>query len=107
MTLQQLKYFIITANSGSISKAAEKLFIAQPSLSNALRDLEAETGRRLLSRTPKGTIAHIEFQLNHASFHIITVPGRERPDASQKTVRYGRYEVGAVCGWTKNAYPSR
>lgn len=55
MTLQQLKYFIVTANTGSISKAAERLYIAQPSLSNALRDLENETGRTLFSRTSKGT----------------------------------------------------
>ncbi len=54
MTLQQLKYFIETVNCGSINKAAERLFIAQPSLSNALRDLEAEIGRELLVRTPRG-----------------------------------------------------
>ncbi|MDR2045036.1 MAG: LysR family transcriptional regulator [Clostridium sp.] len=54
MTLQQLKYFIETVNSGSINKAAERLFIAQPSLSNALRDLEAEIGLELFTRTSKG-----------------------------------------------------
>lgn len=54
MTLQQLKYFIETVNSGSINKAAERLFIAQPSLSNALRDLETEIGLQLLIRTPRG-----------------------------------------------------
>jgi hypothetical protein len=43
MTLQQLKYFIETVNCGSINKAAERLFIAQPSLSNALRDLVSFT----------------------------------------------------------------
>jgi DNA-binding transcriptional LysR family regulator len=55
MTLQQLKYFIVIANSGSIGKAAERLFIAQPSLSNSLRELEAEFGLNLFSRTSKGT----------------------------------------------------
>jgi len=54
MTLQQLKYFIEVANCGSINKAAERLFIAQPSLSNALRELEAEIGHELLTRTPRG-----------------------------------------------------
>ncbi len=54
MTLQQLKYFIETVNSGSINKAAERLFISQPSLSNALRDLETEIDHELLIRTPKG-----------------------------------------------------
>lgn len=54
MTLQQLKYFIETVNCGSINKAAERLYIAQPSLSSALRDLEAEIGRELFIRTPRG-----------------------------------------------------
>lgn len=54
MTFQQLKYFIETVNCGSISKAAESLYIAQPSLSNAMKDLEAEVGVELFTRTPKG-----------------------------------------------------
>lgn len=54
MTLQQLKYFIETVNSGSINKAAERLFISQPSLSNALRDLETEIDHELFIRTPRG-----------------------------------------------------
>lgn len=55
MTLQQLKCFIVTANSGSIGKAAERLYITKPSLSGILRDLEAEVGGKLLARTSKGT----------------------------------------------------
>ena len=54
MTLQQLKYFIEIVNSGSINKAAEKLYISQPSLSNAMRDLETNVGHDLIIRTPKG-----------------------------------------------------
>jgi DNA-binding transcriptional LysR family regulator len=54
VTLQQLKYFIEAANYGSINKAAESLFIAQPSLSNAIKDLENEVGAELFTRTPKG-----------------------------------------------------
>ncbi|MDR2586741.1 MAG: LysR family transcriptional regulator [Coriobacteriales bacterium] len=54
VTLQQLKYFIEAANCGSINKAAENLFIAQPSLSNAIKDLEGEVGAELFTRTPKG-----------------------------------------------------
>ncbi|MDR2657926.1 MAG: LysR family transcriptional regulator [Oscillospiraceae bacterium] len=54
MTLQQIKYFIETVNRGSINKAAEGLFISQPSLSNSLKDLEAELEVELFTRTPKG-----------------------------------------------------
>ena len=42
MTLQQLKYVIEVANRGSINEAAKRLFISQPSLSNAIRELEEE-----------------------------------------------------------------
>lgn len=64
MTLQQLRYFIEIANSGSINKAAEKLFIAQSSLSNAIKDLEQEIEHELFTRTSKGislTTDGIEF----------------------------------------------
>lgn len=44
MTLQQLKYVVEVAERGSITEAAKSLFIAQPSLSAAIRDLEEETG---------------------------------------------------------------
>jgi DNA-binding MarR family transcriptional regulator len=54
MTLQQLKYLIEIVNCGSINKAAERLYTAQPSLSNALHDLESEMGLDLIARTPKG-----------------------------------------------------
>ncbi|MDR1662077.1 MAG: LysR family transcriptional regulator [Azoarcus sp.] len=54
MTLQQLKYFIEAVGRGSINKAAEALYIAQPSLSSAIKDLEAELGLELFTRTPKG-----------------------------------------------------
>jgi DNA-binding transcriptional LysR family regulator len=54
ITLQQLKYFIAVVNGGSISKAAESLFIAQPSLSAAVKELESETGVELFRRTARG-----------------------------------------------------
>ena len=44
MTLQQLKYVVVTEECGSISDAAEQLFIAQPSLSKSIRLLEEELG---------------------------------------------------------------
>lgn len=40
MTLQQLMYYVTTAECGNITEAAEKLFISQPSLSNAIHNLE-------------------------------------------------------------------
>ncbi|WP_058307370.1 LysR family transcriptional regulator [Gracilibacillus massiliensis] len=54
MTLQQLKYVIEVVRSQSINKAAQRLFISQPSLSNALKELEEEIGVTIFLRTNKG-----------------------------------------------------
>ncbi|WP_152401198.1 LysR family transcriptional regulator [Paenibacillus cellulositrophicus] len=54
MTLQQLKYVIEVANRGSMNEAAKRLFISQPSLSNAIKDLEEELNITIFERTNKG-----------------------------------------------------
>lgn len=54
MTLQQLKYVIEVANRGSMNEAAKRLFLSQPSLSNAIRELEEELGIQIFERTNKG-----------------------------------------------------
>jgi DNA-binding transcriptional LysR family regulator len=54
MTLQQLKYVICVADKGSISEAAKSLFISQPSLSNAIKELELEIKTTIFTRTNKG-----------------------------------------------------
>ncbi len=50
MTLQQLRYFLAAAEAGSFSAAAESLLMAQPSLSDQVRKLEAELGVPLFTR---------------------------------------------------------
>jgi DNA-binding transcriptional LysR family regulator len=50
MTLQQLRYFLAAADKGSFSAAAESLLMAQPSLSDQIRRLEAELGVSLFTR---------------------------------------------------------
>ena len=54
MTLQQLKYVIEVASRGSMNLAAKRLFISQPSLSNAIKDLEEEIKITIFERTNKG-----------------------------------------------------
>ena len=60
ITLQQLKYVIEVSRSRSISKAAQNLFISQPSLSNAIKELENEIGIVIFLRTYKGIILTTE-----------------------------------------------
>ena len=50
MELRVFRYFITIAEEGSISKAAEKLMITQPTLSRQLKDLEQELGEPLFIR---------------------------------------------------------
>ena len=62
-TLRQLKYFVTTVESGSVAEASRQLFIAQPSISSAIKGLEESFGVKLFIRhhaqgvslTPSGT----------------------------------------------------
>ncbi|MBE6035195.1 LysR family transcriptional regulator [Aminipila sp.] len=56
MTLQQLRYAVSIANNKSMNKAAEELFITQPSLSSAIRELESEIGIELFVRSNRGIV---------------------------------------------------
>lgn len=56
MTLQQLKYAVTAADKGTMSEAANSLFIAQPSLTNSIKELEKELGITIFHRTNKGII---------------------------------------------------
>ncbi|MGG7059797.1 LysR family transcriptional regulator [Clostridium tertium] len=56
MTLQQLRYVVTIADKGTISSAAKELFISQPSLTNALKELEEEIQITIFNRTNKGIV---------------------------------------------------
>lgn len=56
MTLQQLKQVLAVADCGSMNEAAKRLFIAQPSLSAAVRDLEDEIGIEIFIRSNRGIV---------------------------------------------------
>ncbi|MCI7092705.1 MAG: LysR family transcriptional regulator, partial [Lachnospiraceae bacterium] len=54
MTLKQLEYLIVVAETGSITEAARKLYIAQPSLTAAIHELEKEYDIPIFTRSRKG-----------------------------------------------------
>ena len=56
MTLQQLKYAIAVADHNSMNEAAKALFISQPSLSGAMKELEKEIGFEVFIRTNRGIV---------------------------------------------------
>lgn len=55
MTIQQILYAITIAKCGSMNKAADELFISQPTLTNAMKDLEEELGITVFRRSGRGT----------------------------------------------------
>lgn len=54
MTIQQIIYAITIASTGSMNKAAEKLYVSQPTLTNAIKELEEELSISIFDRSNKG-----------------------------------------------------
>ncbi len=60
ITLQQLRYFIEVASEGSISAAADLLYVSQPTMSAAMKDLETRIGRPLFTRSARGVVLTVD-----------------------------------------------
>ena len=56
MNLTHLRYIIEVARTGSITKAAQNLYMGQPNLSKSIKDLEKSVGTAIFMRTPKGVV---------------------------------------------------
>lgn len=56
MNLQQLRYVVEVARTGSITQAARNLYMGQPNLSKSIKELESEVGISLFRRTAKGVV---------------------------------------------------
>ena len=60
MTLQQLQYAVTVASAGTITEAAERLYITQPSLTTAIRELEKEMNLTIFIRSNRGVVVSKE-----------------------------------------------
>ena len=60
MTLTQLKYVITVAEEKSMNEAAKKLFISQPALSSAIKEIEEEIGITIFKRSNKGVLVSLQ-----------------------------------------------
>ena len=60
MTLQQLQYAVTVAAAGTITEAAERLYITQPSLTTAIRELEKEMNLTIFIRSNRGVVVSKE-----------------------------------------------
>src|SRR2546428_4694432 len=56
MEIHQLRYLVAVAEEGSFSRAAAKVRVAQPALSQQIRKLEAEVGKPLFARPPRSVV---------------------------------------------------
>ena len=84
MTLQQLEYFLAAAQHGSFSAAAATLHMAQPSLSEQVRRLEAELGVRLFARAGKRLELTEAGRLLHPRAERTLAAAREAADSVQE-----------------------
>lgn len=96
MELRHLRYFVAVAEQGNVSRAARKLFIAQPPLSQQLKQLEDEVGAQLFIRLPRGMqlTAAGESLLEDARAILARAEqaplrARERERSSQTVLRLG------------------
>src|SRR6476620_11519613 len=98
VNLLQLRYFVSIAEEGSFTRAAERLRVAQPSLSQHVKSLEHELGGALLERLPKGvrlTAAGKEF-LPEARAAVTHADRAKRNARSVFGLEGGELEVATV-----------
>lgn len=96
MDLRQLRYFVGISEAGSLLKAATRLHVAQPSLSQQLAALEQELGARLLLRSSRGVSLTPAGQvfLEHARVVLADVERARMAVRDEGTVLRGEVAVG-------------
>ena len=73
MTLEQIKYVLEVESTGSINRAAAKLFVTQSALSMAIKNLEDELGYQIFLRTNRGVIPTPSGKSLIAYLHAINI----------------------------------
>lgn len=96
MELRHLRYFAAVAETGNLSRAAEKLFIAQPPLSTQIKQFEQELGVSLFTRHPKGVrLTAAGERLLPAARHLLERAAGLR-DTARMAGREAREPVGTL-----------
>jgi LysR family hydrogen peroxide-inducible transcriptional activator len=98
MEVHQLRYFIAVADEGSFSRAAAKMRVAQPSLSQQIQKLEAEVGQPLFDRLPRSVILTEAGRclIDYARQILVAIGDARRCVDEFKGKVAGRLAVGAI-----------
>ena len=103
MELRVLRYFLLAAQEGSITNAATRLHVGQPTLSRQLKDLEKELGQQLFVRQAHGIrLTEAGEQLRHSAKEMIAISDKiERDFAVMATRPIGDVYIGGIDGYLK------
>lgn len=96
MDIKHLRYFVAIVEAGSMSGAASRIGVAQPSLSEHVKNLEYELGSLLFTRTSKGVTvtAAGEILLTRAEEILAAVESAKEEVRQSGTVPYGKVSLG-------------
>ncbi|NJE35283.1 LysR family transcriptional regulator [Megasphaera sp. SW808] len=80
MEIRLLRYFLVVANEGNITRAAEKLYITQPTLSRQMNQLEEEAGAPLFKRPMRRVeLTEEGLLLKRRAEEIVALVGKTKP----------------------------
>lgn len=98
MDFRELNYVIAVAEHGTISRAAEALYIAQPSLSKFLQNLENSLGVKLFERiNRKMILTDAGKQYVHTAYNILTLKNQLQNSMNDRAkLRLGRLSIGST-----------
>jgi LysR family hydrogen peroxide-inducible transcriptional activator len=98
METHQLRYFVAVADEGNFSRAAAKVRVAQPSLSQQIRKLEAEVGQPLFDRLPRSVVLTEAGRclIDYARQILASIGDARRSVDELKDEVSGRLAVGAI-----------
>ena len=98
MEIHQLRYFVAVADEGNFSRAAAKVRVAQPSLSQQIRKLEAEIGQPLFDRLPRSVVLTEAGRcfIDYARQILASIGDARRSVDDLKEVVTGKLAVGSI-----------
>ena len=98
MRLSQIKFLVELNKYGTISKTAQKLYISQPSLSTAIKELEEELGFDIIERSNRGVgfTKRGAIVLEHCQTAMQAINGIERMGKTGEKLRKGYLSVATV-----------